>query len=168
MKTLKTSIADDQRLGSAVIGEKEYYEAMTSSGTPIRDLGFFVAVIMAIGSAFAATNTMYGAVAPRPRDRHIAGDRIWPMDDPMVVHAGIDLPGASRRNRRGIDRAAGQRPDNRGRQLCDVQRNSLPVSHRMAAVLGGLAFAAIIGALGGFLPAWSASKKGIVDAMRKP
>jgi len=34
------------------------------------------------------------------------------------------------------------------------------------AILGGLIFAALIGALGGFLPAWSASRKGIVAAMR--
>jgi ABC-type antimicrobial peptide transport system permease subunit len=29
-----------------------------------------------------------------------------------------------------------------------------------------LIFSAIIGALGGFLPAWSASRKGIIQAMR--
>ena len=36
-----------------------------------------------------------------------------------------------------------------------------------SAIGWGLAFAAIIGALGGFLPAWSASKKGIVATMRE-
>ena len=35
------------------------------------------------------------------------------------------------------------------------------------AIVSGLIFAAIIGALGGFLPAWSASRKGIVQAMRE-
>jgi ABC-type antimicrobial peptide transport system permease subunit len=35
-----------------------------------------------------------------------------------------------------------------------------------SAIIWGLGFAGIIGALGGFLPAWSASKKGIVAAMR--
>ena len=34
------------------------------------------------------------------------------------------------------------------------------------AVVWALAFAAVIGALGGFLPAWAASKKSIVTAMR--
>jgi len=34
------------------------------------------------------------------------------------------------------------------------------------AMITGLLFAAIIGALGGFLPAWAASKKGIIAAMR--
>ena len=35
------------------------------------------------------------------------------------------------------------------------------------AVLGGLLFATVIGALGGFLPAWAASRKSIVATMRK-
>jgi len=35
-----------------------------------------------------------------------------------------------------------------------------------SAILSGLAFAAIIGAIGGFLPAWAASKKSIVMTMR--
>ena len=34
------------------------------------------------------------------------------------------------------------------------------------AMAAGLLFAALIGALGGFLPAWAASKKDIVQAMR--
>src|SRR5437588_9538839 len=41
---------------------------MTQSGQPLQALGFSVAVIMAIGSAFAATNTMYAAVARRTRE----------------------------------------------------------------------------------------------------
>jgi len=62
---LKKAISDDQRLGSGVNGEKEYYAGMTSSGAPLEALGFFVAAVMSVGSAFAATNTMYAAVARR-------------------------------------------------------------------------------------------------------
>jgi putative ABC transport system permease protein len=36
-----------------------------------------------------------------------------------------------------------------------------------AAIGWGLVFAAVIGGLGGFLPAWSASKRTIVQAMRE-
>jgi ABC-type antimicrobial peptide transport system permease subunit len=35
------------------------------------------------------------------------------------------------------------------------------------AILWGLIFAAVMGALGGFLPAWSASRKNVVMAMRE-
>ncbi len=34
-------------------------------------------------------------------------------------------------------------------------------------IVWGLVFAALIGALGGFLPAWSAARRGIVQAMRE-
>jgi ABC-type lipoprotein release transport system permease subunit len=48
--------------------EREYYAAQTKAATPIRVLGNVIAVIMAIGSAFAAMNTMYAAVASRVRE----------------------------------------------------------------------------------------------------
>src|SRR5947207_245656 len=47
---INKAIADDQRLGSATIGEKEYYAKLTASGAPLRVLGLAVAVIMAVGS----------------------------------------------------------------------------------------------------------------------
>ena len=40
---------------------------MISAG-PMRFLGTFIAVIMAVGSCFAAMNTMYAAVARRARE----------------------------------------------------------------------------------------------------
>jgi len=68
LESLSRQIADDQRLGSGALSESAYYAAMTSSGLPLQILGFSVAVIMAVGSAFAATNTMYAAVARRSKE----------------------------------------------------------------------------------------------------
>ncbi|HVH85246.1 MAG TPA: ABC transporter permease, partial [Terriglobales bacterium] len=45
-----------------------YYARQTSSGAPLEFLGILVAAIMAIGSSFAAMNTMYAAVARRSRE----------------------------------------------------------------------------------------------------
>ena len=39
------------------------------------------------------------------------------------------------------------------------------IDHR--AIIAGIVFATIIGALGGLLPAWSASRKNIVTTMRE-
>ena len=63
-----SKIADDQRLDGSVIGEKAYYADQTKSGRVLQGLGFSVSIIMAVGSAFAATNTMYAAVARRSRE----------------------------------------------------------------------------------------------------
>jgi ABC-type lipoprotein release transport system permease subunit len=160
-------IADDQRLGSAVIGEKQYYAELTKSGLPLQVLGFSVAVIMAIGSAFAATNTMYAAVARRTREigtLRALGFRRWAIlrsfmleSICLAVIGGllgvlIALPV------NGLTTGVGN----------FVTFSEVAFKFRIGprAVLMGLTFAALIGALGGFLPAWSASKKGIVAAMR--
>jgi hypothetical protein len=45
--------------------ERAYYNQQTSAGAPILALGTFVSIIMAVGSCFAAMNTMYAAVSRR-------------------------------------------------------------------------------------------------------
>ena len=164
---LKKAIEGDQRLGSGVIGEKEYYASMTSSGLPLQVLGFAVAIIMAIGSAFAATNTMYAAVARRAREigtlralgfRRRAILQSFMLESIFLALCGgvvgilIALPV------NGLTTGVGS----------FVTFSEVAFKFRVGptAILWGLAFAALIGALGGFLPAWSASKKNIVLAMR--
>ncbi len=65
---LINSLNDDQKLNVAAQTERAYYDAQTSSGAPLQFLGVFVSVIMAIGSSFAAMNTMYAAVARRSKE----------------------------------------------------------------------------------------------------
>ena len=67
-KALVNDINNDQRLNMNAVSEEEYYEAQTASAAPIEYIGIFVAIIMAVGSAFAAMNTMYAAVARRSRE----------------------------------------------------------------------------------------------------
>ena len=65
---LQKSLEDDRRLNVTVMSEKEYYAAQTGSARPVKFLGIFVCIIMAIGSCFAAMNTMYAAVARRAKE----------------------------------------------------------------------------------------------------
>jgi len=55
----------DQRLNVDAIGEQEWYERQTRSAAPVQFVGLLVAGLMAIGSSFAAMNTMYAAVSHR-------------------------------------------------------------------------------------------------------
>ena len=48
--------------------EVDYFAEQTKASSPVRILGNVVAVIMAVGSAFAAMNTMYAAVGARTRE----------------------------------------------------------------------------------------------------
>ncbi len=48
--------------------EVAYFAEQTKAAAPVRILGNIVAIIMAVGSAFAAMNTMYAAVGSRTRE----------------------------------------------------------------------------------------------------
>jgi putative ABC transport system permease protein len=62
------TLRSDQRLNVDAVTEKEYYTQQTVAAMPVQFLGTFVAIIMAVGSCFAAMNTMYAAVARRARE----------------------------------------------------------------------------------------------------
>src|SRR5205085_8776774 len=63
--SLKHRVADDQQLQLDGMLETEYYDKQTANGGGIKLMGFIVGLTMAIGSIFAAANTMYAAVAYR-------------------------------------------------------------------------------------------------------
>lgn len=161
------TIADDQRLGSGVIGEKEYYADMTSAGAPLRYLGFSVAIIMAVGSAFAATNTMYAAVARRGKEigtlRALGFGRVAILTSFMLESIFLALLG-------GVLGLLLTLPINGLTTGVGSFKTFSEVAFKFkvgpSAMLAGLIFAAVIGAIGGFLPAFSAARKGIVAAMR--
>ena len=69
LAAFKDALTSDPRLSVQVEGEQAYYERQSRQLTNmIRTLGFLVAVIMAIGAVFGALNTMYSAVAERSRE----------------------------------------------------------------------------------------------------
>jgi ABC-type lipoprotein release transport system permease subunit len=161
-------IEDDQRLGVQMLPEKEYYARMTKSGAPLRALGFSVAVIMAIGSAFAATNTMYAAVARRSREigtlRALGFGRGAILRSFMLESIGLALLG-------GIAGVLLALPVNGLTTGVGNFSTFSEVAFKFeigpGAIGWGLAFAASIGAIGGFLPAWAAARKNVVEAMRE-
>jgi putative ABC transport system permease protein len=63
---LQKTIADDPRLDLSLTPETEFYAAQSQSRAELIDtFGYLVATIMAIGAVFAALNTMYSAVSTR-------------------------------------------------------------------------------------------------------
>ena len=67
-QALINDLKADQKLNVDARSEKEYFASQTSSAAPIEFLGIFVAIIMTVGSCFAAMNTMYAAVARRAKE----------------------------------------------------------------------------------------------------
>lgn len=68
LAAVEKRIREDRRLQLKAVPEKKYYAQQTLAAVPIQILGGWIALIMAIGSAFAAMNTMYAAVAARIRE----------------------------------------------------------------------------------------------------
>src|ERR1700747_307317 len=164
---LKSRVSDDQRLKLEGVLETDYYAKQTSSGTPIKVIGWVVGVIMAVGSIFAAMNTMYAAVAYRGRE--IATLRVIGFSRPAILTSFVfeSLMLAMLGALVGI---LFMLPFN-GMQTGtsnQVTFSEVVFALRItpAVVMAAVIFALIMGVVGGFAPAWHASRRDILSALR--
>ena len=160
-------VSDDQRLKLEGTLETAYYEKQTSSGGAIRFIGIVVAIIMAIGSSFAAMNTMYAAVAYRSRE--IATLRIIGFSRPSILTSfviealllsllgalvGIILVLPFNGHTTGI-----------GNSLT-FSETVFSLQLTWKVVITAVVFAAVMGLAGGFAPAWQAARQDILTSLR--
>lgn len=168
LAALQRSIEDDPQLDATAITQRAYYDSQTSSGAPLEFLGIFVAVIMAIGSGFAATNTMYAAVIRRTKEigtlRTLGfseGSILLSFLTESVLMAAVA----------GILGCALALPLDLLTTGVGNTVSFSEISFRFhvgaSAVLTGLIFATLLGALGGFWPARAAARKDIVNALHE-
>lgn len=166
-ESLKHRVSDDQRLKLNGMLETEYYAQQTNTGAPIKIVGWFVAFIMAIGSIFAAMNTMYAAVAYRARE--IATLRVIGFSRPSVLTSFVleslllALLGAAV----GILLMLPFNGMTTGTSN-PVTFSEAVFSLRMTPSVIGVAiiFAIVMGVVGGLAPAWHASRREILAALR--
>jgi len=166
-EALKNRVSDDQRLKLEGMLESEYYAKQTSSGTPIKVIGWVVGIIMAIGSIFAAMNTMYAAVAYRGRE--IATLRVIGFSRPAILTSfvleslllallgalvGILLMLPFNGLQTGTSNA--------------VTFSEVVFALRItpAVATNAIIFALIMGFIGGLAPAWHAARQNILTALR--
>jgi putative ABC transport system permease protein len=164
---LINSLNDDRRLGVDAQTEKSYYEAQTSSGALLQYLGIFISIIMAVGSSFAAMNTMYAAVARRAREigtlRVLGFSRgsilfSFLIESLLLSALGGLLGCLLVLPLNNITTAVGSFVT-----FSEIAFNFRVSPQIMAA---GLAFALVMGALGGLFPARMAARKEILTALR--
>lgn len=166
LEGLKRSVEDDAQLGASAMTEPAYYESQTASGAPLEFLGIFVAVIMAIGGGFAAMNTLYAAVTRRAKE--IGTLRTLGFSEGAIllsfltesvllaVFAGVlgcllALP---------LDFVATGVGN-----FASFSEVSFRFRVGASSMLTGMVFAVVLGAIGGVLPARTAAKKEIVNAL---
>jgi len=164
---LKHRVSDDQRLKLEGVLEPDYYAKQTSSGAPIRIIGWIVAIIMAIGSSFAAMNTMYAAVAYRGRE--IATLRVIGFSKPSILTSFVleslllSLLGALVGILLMLPLNGMTTGTSNGLTFSEIVfslRMTVPV------VVTAVGFALIMGLFGGIAPAWHAARRDIVVALR--
>jgi putative ABC transport system permease protein len=165
-QALINDINNDPRLNMTAVSEKDYYDRQTSSAEPIEYTGFFVAIIMAVGSSFAAMNTMYAAVARRSREigtlRVLGFSRGSILLSFFLESVLLSLLG-------GLLGCLLVLPLNSlttqvGANFATMAFGFHVTPSTMAA---GVAFAVILGGLGGLFPARMASRKEILAALRE-
>jgi putative ABC transport system permease protein len=164
---LKHRVSDDQRLKLDGMLEPEYYATQTKSGAVIQFIGWLVAAIMAIGSSFAAMNTMYAAVAYRSRE--IATLRVIGFSRPSILTSFVleavllSLLGAVV----GIILMLPFNGMTTGTQN-QVTFSEVVFGLQMTpgVVTAAIIFAVIMGLFGGIFPAWHASRREILAALR--
>lgn len=166
-EALKNRVADDQRLKLDGLLETDYYAKQTSSGAPIRIIGTVVAFIMAIGSIFAAMNTMYAAVAYRGRE--IATLRVIGFSRPAILTSFVleslllALLGAVAGILLMLPFNGMETGTNNPVTFAEVVF-ALRITWTVAGY--ALLFALVMGFVGGLAPAWHAARQNILNALR--
>jgi len=165
----KDALTSDPRLTVQVERETEYYAKQSQMvSTLIRVLGFLVAFVMGVGAVFGALNTMYSAVAARSRE--IATMRALGFGGGSVVLSFmfesllIALIG-------GVLGCIAVLPLN---GFTAGTMNWQTFSHLAFAfrvtpglLLTGIAFALLMGFVGGVLPAVRAARMQVAPALRE-
>jgi putative ABC transport system permease protein len=162
------SLEGDRRLNVSVMTERAYYDRQTASGAPLQFLGIFVSAIMAIGSAFAAMNTMYAAVSRRAKEigtlRVLGFSRGSILLSFLAEAVLLSIIGGA------IGCLLVLPLNNVTTGIGSfLTFSEIAFNFRVSpeAALYGLTFALVLGALGGLFPARSAARKEILTALRE-
>ncbi len=165
-QALQNLVADDQRLKLEAERENEYYAKQMSSAQPVQYLGTFVAIIMAVGSCFAAMNTMFAAVANRAREigvlRLLGFSRFSILSSFMLESLLLSVLG-------GILGCLLVLPLNglEGRigNFITFSETTFAFTLTPTYIAIGLAFAVVMGVMGGFIPARMAASKEVLQSL---
>jgi len=167
LASLRDQISSDRRLHLKPQTEREYYESQTRFAAPIKALGLFIAVLMAVGASFAAMNTMYAAVARRTKEigtlRVLGYSRgsilfSFVLESVLIALLGGALGCVLALPVNGLTTGT--------TNFATFSEVAFNFRVTPSLLLSGMIFAVFMGCLGGFFPAWRAAHENIVNALR--
>ena len=161
------SLETDKRFQVKPVSENDYYAEQTKSARPIKVMGFFISVIMAIGAVFAATNTMYAAASRRLAEigtlRAIGFSRMDVMfsflfESMLLSILGGILGCLISLLFNGVETGIGS--------IVTFSEITFGFHIGPITLVAGMVFSIAMGLLGGIFPARSAAATSIVNALR--
>jgi len=168
LRAMERRISDDRRLHLKGLSELAYYAEQTKTAGPIKILGSFMAVMMAIGASFAAMNTMYASVARRSREigvLRVLGFRSGSIMLSFLTESLLlGLAGGVVGCLLALPIHGLSTGTTNFRTFSDV---SFAFRITPDLLLRGLGFSLVMGGLGGLLPARLASRQPMVDTLRE-
>ncbi|MBI2925780.1 MAG: ABC transporter permease [Verrucomicrobia bacterium] len=166
-QALIARIEGDRSMQLRALTEKEYYAEQTKTAAPIQIFGAALALVMSIGAAFSAMNTMYAFVGARTREigtLRVLGFRPGSIYASFMIEALLiaTLGGAL-----GCVLALPMHGIATGTfnwsTFAEVAFEFRITPGLMAL---GMVFALVMGTLGGLLPARFAARKPVLEALR--
>jgi len=167
--SLKTAIESDPRMYLQAEREQEYYAKQSvQMTTVIRVFGTFVTLILSIGAMFGAMNTMYAAVAYRTREigtlRALGFSRLRILSAFLVESMALALVGGVL----GLVLALPVHGVSTGTtNFSSFSEVAFKFRITPGLLLAGVVFSALMGALGGLLPALRAARLPVARALRE-
>lgn len=165
--TLTERLHNDKTLNVKVVTETAYYQEQTKSAGLFQFIASFLAVIMSVGAAFSAMNTMYAAVGARTREigtLRVLGFRRRDIYTSILIESMLlSLLGGAL----GCLLALPMNGLATG-TMSQTTFAEVAFEFRITAELlaKGLIFALVMGVIGGLLPARLAARKPVLDALR--
>lgn len=170
LQTYKDALTTNPRLNVTVIREPDYYAQQSQVlQTVIRSVGMGIAILMGLGAIFGAVNTMYSAVSSRTRE--IATLRALGFGATAVVMSVLaealllSLFGGVVGGLIAWAAFDGYQTATMNWQSFSQVAFAFAVTP--ALLLRGLFYAAIMGLVGGMLPAIRAARLPVVTALRQ-
>jgi putative ABC transport system permease protein len=161
------SLTTDSRVKLDAMSEHEFYAKQTDFVDQLHALGLIVALILAVGSVFGAMNTMYSAVARRTSEigvlRVLGFSRFNVLMSFVIESIVLALAGGILGEILGVLVAYSTGLSS---NLMNVGEFIFRFRLTLGAFVSGLVASILIGALGGFLPAWRASRIRLVESLR--
>jgi putative ABC transport system permease protein len=167
--SLQAAVAADPRLDLKPQRERDYYDGQSeTTGTLIRIFATFVTAILSIGAIFGAMNTMYAAVAYRTREigtlRALGFSRLRIVAAFLAESVALAIVGGAigcliALPVHGLSTGA--------MNMTSFSELAFKFRITPGLLMGGMVFAAVMGAAGGLLPAIRAARIPVARALRE-